>query len=232
MKIVFTPDWFTGTDITIEFFSFLVLAAFFVLSYRSYKASKNKSSLYLGYGFLLIAVAELATIFTKAVLFYDTSFTQEIGRMVVTYNVVKSVDVLYYAGFFFHRLFTLLGLYIIYKIPLKENNAGDAVLAVFFIIIASLFSNVFYYVFHITALVLLLFIINSYWQIYKKNRSGNTKVLIIAFTLLAASQLIFVLSTLKTFYVFAQIVQLVSYIILLFLVIRILRASSRKKTTG
>lgn len=229
MKIVFTPDWFTGSDILIEFFSFLVLAAFFILSYRSYKASKNKNSLYLGWGFLLIAVAELATIFTKAVLFYDTSFTQTIGQMVVTYSVVHSVDILYYAGFFFHRLFTLLGMYMIYRIPLEKNNASDAILAVFFIIIASLFSSAFYYIFHLTALILILFIIRNYCKIYKKNKSQNTKLLIVAFSMLAASQMIFVLSTLKVCYVFAQIVQLVSYIILLFLIILILRASSKKK---
>lgn len=230
MKIVFTPDWFTGTDILIEFFSFLVLAAFVILSYRNYKAGKNKGSLYLGAGFLLIAVAELATILTKAVLFYDTSFTQDIGRMVVTYQVVQSVDILYYAGFFFHKLFTLLGLYIIYKIPLEKNKASDAILAVFFIIIASLFSNAFYYVFHLTALALIFFIIKNYYEVYKKNKSKNTKMLIIAFGILAASQMVFILSSLKICYVFAQIAQLVSYLILLFLIIRILRVSSRKKT--
>lgn len=228
MKIVFTPDWFTGSDILIEFFSFVVLAAFFILSYRNYKLSKNKNSLYLGGGFLLIAIAELATILTKAVLFYDTNFTQNIGRMVLTYNIVQSVDIMYYIGFFFHKLLTLLGLYIIYRIPLEKNQKSDAVLAVFFIIVAALFSNAFYYIFHLTALILLIFIINNYYEIYKKNKSQNTKMLILAFVILALSQVIFVLSTLKICYVFGQIIQLVSYIILLFLIIRILRAAKKQ----
>lgn len=229
MKIAFTPDWFTGSDIVIELFSFVVLFAFSFLSYRNYKLSRNKNSLYLGMGFFLIAIAELATILTKAILFYDTSFTQNLGKMVVTYKVVQSVDVFYYVGFFLHKLFTLMGLYVIYRIPLEKKNSRDAVLAVFFIIIASLFSNAFYYVFHLTALFLLIFVINNYYEVYKKNKSDNTKMLIFAFALLGASQIVFILSNLRACYVFAQIVQLVSYLILLFLIIRILRVARKKK---
>ena len=138
MKILFTPDWFLGSDVIIDGFSFLVLLAFFILSYKSYKTSKNKNSLYLGLGFLLIALAEFAMILTKFVLYYDTSFTQSIGQMVVTYHVVNSVDVFYYIGFFFNKFLTLWGLYIIYRIPLKKNIGSDAVLAVYFILISSI----------------------------------------------------------------------------------------------
>ncbi len=125
MKIVFTPDWFLGTDVLIEIFSFIILFVFFYLSVKAYKLSRNKNSLYLGVGFLLIALAELATIFTKVVLYYDTTFTQHIGQVIVTYNVVKSVDIFYYIGFFFHKLLTLLGFYVIYRLPLKKKFSGD-----------------------------------------------------------------------------------------------------------
>src|SRR3989344_621789 len=104
MKIVFTPDWFLSSDVVIETFSFFTLILFFILSYRYYKISRNRKTLYLGVGFLLIAVAELATIFTKLVLFYDTTFTQQIGQAIITYNIAKSVDVFYEVGFFFHKL--------------------------------------------------------------------------------------------------------------------------------
>jgi len=223
MKILFTPDWFLGSDVIIDGFSFLVLLAFFILSYKDYKSSKNKNALYLGLGFLLIAVAEFATILTKVVLYYDTSFTQTIGQMVVTYHVVNSVDIFYYIGFFFNKFLTLLGLYIIYRIPLKKNRESDAILAIYFILISAFFGTAFYYIFHITALVFIVMIISSYLEVYKKNKSENTKVLLIAFSLLGLSQMIFVVSSLKICYAIAQIIQLVSYLILLFLIIRILR---------
>ena len=228
MKIVFAPDWFLRSDVLIEFVSFLVLATFFILSYKNYKLSKNKKSLYLGLGFLLIAIAELATIFTKLILYYDTSFTQIIGHMAVTYNVVKSVDIFYYLGFFFHKLLTLLGLYVIYRIPAKKRDSKEAVFAVYFILVSAFFSSAFYYIFHLTALVFLIFIIGNYLDVYKKNKSGNTEMLVAAFSMLALSHTIFILSQLQILYVIGQIIQLVSYLILLFLIIRILRATKKK----
>lgn len=229
MKIVFTPDWFLGTDVLIEVASFLVLALFFWLSYRNYKLSKNKHTLHLGFGFLLIAVAEIATILTKLVLYYDTSFTQQIGHMVVTYHVVKSVDIFYYVGFFFYKLLTLLGLYVIYRIPQKKQIGRDVVLSICFILIAALFDLEIQFIFNLAVLVLLAIIISTYAEIYKKNKNGNTKILIWAFSILALSHILLIFSRTAALYVIGQTVQLVSYIILLVLIILILNYGRKKK---
>lgn len=221
MKIVFTPDWFLGTDVLIEIFSFAVLLTFFILCIKSYKMTKNKSTFYLGFGFLAIALAELFTILTKLVLFYDTTFTQQIGQMVVTYNVVKSVDIFYYLGFFLHRLFTLLGFYIIYKIPSKKGTTEDYIIGVCFILISAIFSQFFYHVFHTTVIVLLGLIIYNYTKIYKKNKSKNTKMLLIAFWILLISHVLLCLSPLQIIYVLGQTLQLASYLTLLILIIQI-----------
>jgi len=229
MKLVFTPDWFLTPDVFIEFFSFVVLVLFFIYSVRNYKLTKNRGALYLGLGFLLIAVAELSTIATKLVLYYDSIFTRQLGDDIISYHLVNSVDIFYYIGFFFHKLLTLLGLYTIYRISSKRSSAGDVFLTICFIVIASLFSNAFYYVFHIVALILLCLIINNYYDLYKKNKFRNTKVLLGAFSMLALSQVIMILSKLQMLYVLAQIVQLISYIILLILIIIILNHGERKK---
>lgn len=231
MKIVFTPDWFLGSDVLIEIFSFIILFLFFYFSIRNYKLSKNKNFLYLGLGFLLIAIAELATTLTKVVLYYDTTLTQQVGQMIVTYKVVKSVDIFYYIGFFFHKLFTLLGFYVIYRLPLKKKTSGDLLIALCFIFISALFSQAFYYLFHLTALILLILITNNYYEIYKKNKANNTKILIMTFSILALSQIIFILSKLSMLYVMAQIIQLVSYIMLLILIIKIFKLQNYKTMT-
>lgn len=221
MKIVFTPDWFLGGDVLIEIFSFAVLLAFFVLCVKSYKLTKNKSTFYLGAGFLAIAIAEIVTIFTKLILFYDTTFTQQIGQMVVTYNVVKSVDIFYYIGFFLHRLLTLVGFYIIYKIPSKKGTKEDYIIGACFIVISAVFSQFFYHVFHITVIVLLGLIIYNYNKVYRKNKLKSTKMLLVAFWILLVSQVLLCLSPLQMVYVLGQILQLVSYITLLILIIGI-----------
>ena len=110
VKIVLTPDWFLGADVFIEFFSFIVLLIFSILSVRTYKLNKNRSFLYLGWGFGLIALAQLAALITKLVLYYDIGPTQAIGQAIITSQLLSSVDIFYYAGFFFQRFLTLAGL--------------------------------------------------------------------------------------------------------------------------
>lgn len=144
MKLVFTPDWFAGFDVSIEIFSFIILSLFFYFSIKSYKATKNKKALYLGIGFFLIALAEIASILTKLILFYDTTFTRQIGEIVITYQITKSVDIFYKIGFFLHKLLTLFGLYIIYRFPLKKVSTKDLLLTGSFIIVSAILSQFFF----------------------------------------------------------------------------------------
>lgn len=217
----------------IEGFSFIVLLAFFLLCWKYYKLNKKKNFLYLGLGFLLIAVAQLATILTKLVLYYDTTFTRNIGQIVVTYKIVNSVDIFYNLGFFFSKLLILAGFYILYKLHLKKKWTGDSYLVLFFIFVTALCSlNTYYYVFHLAVIILLLLIIKNYYRIYKENYNYNTKILIIAFSILVLSQLIFLLSKLQVLYVMANFIELVSYLILIILIIRILKHGKKKKSNG
>lgn len=232
MKIVLTPDWFLGKDVLIDFFSFLVLLTFFVLTIKNYKLDKNKKLLYLGVGFGMIAFSQLSSILTKLVLYYDTSFTQKIGQMILTSHIISSVDILYHAGFFFYRCLTLLGLYVIYKLPMEESRWGDFSLVSFFIIMISFLSKDMTYLFTLTSFVLLIMIIKNYYLVYYRKKSLNTLVLVAGFSILALSNLILLFSWSESMYVFGNFVELVSYIILLILIIRILKHGSKKKQDG
>lgn len=229
MKIVFTPDWFLGNDVLINIISFLVLFLFFLFAFKCYKLDNKRSTLYLGIGFLLIALGELSTILTKLVLYYNTNITQEIGRIVINYQVVQSVDIFYNVGFFLNKFLVLLGLYVIYKLPLNKKLSIDFFLIIYLIFTVVLLSQTIYPFYHLTALILLVLIINNYYKIYKKDKLVNTQILISAFVLLAISQAIFLLSKLNYLYVTAQSIQLVSYITLLILIMKIIKDGKKKK---
>ena len=154
---------------------------------------------------------------------------QEIGKIIVNTSVISSVDVFYYVGFGFNRLLTLLGLYVIYKLPLPGRVSGELFLNMYLIILVAILSHSFDYIYNLTALILLVFIINKYVKVYKKDKLVNTKILLSAFILLAVSQIIFIFSRLNSVYVTAQSLQLVSYIILLALIIKILKNGKKKK---
>jgi len=232
VKIVPTPDWFIGKDVIIEVFSLIVLIIFTVIAYRYYKLNKNRNILYLGSGFGLIAIAQLATILTKLVLYYNVGPSQQIGQALITSQIVNSVDFFYYAGFFFNRFLTLLGLYIIYRLPRDRKSIGDYVVVLYFILISSFLSGEIFYLFHLTALFILILIIEKFFFVYKENRFLNTKILMVAFSLFALSQLIFVLSVVDVLFVLGNIVELISYTIFLALIIRIWKYGKEKKPYG
>lgn len=229
MKIVFTPDWFLNNDLFIEIISFMVLFLFFLLSVKCYKLNKKKSIIYLGIGFLLIAVGELSTILTKLILYYDIGITKEIGRIIIDSQIVKTVDIFYYTGFFFNKFLTLLGLYVIYKIPSSKKLTAEFFLIIYLLFITAFLSHTFRQLYNLTALIILILIIRNYYKIYLKNKPKNTKILIAAFVLLSISQAIFIFSNLNYAYIIAQNLQLVSYITLLFLIIKILEHGKEKK---
>ena len=235
MKIVLTPDWFLGKDILIDSFSFIVLIIFSVLAIRSYKLNKkNRSLLYLGTGFGLIALAQIACVLTKLILYYDIGPAQAIGAAIITGQLVSSVDIFYYIGFFFHKFLILTGLFIIYRLPRKKIFVGDYALILYFIllsIILGVYSG-FFYLFYLTAFVLLVLIVDKYYKIYKKNGFVNTKILIIAFSILAFAQLVYVLSKIGVLFAVANIIELISYVILLSLIVRILKYGEKKKPYG
>lgn len=233
MKIVLTPDWFVGSDILVCFFSLFVLVIISALAIRSYRLNKkNKNLLYLGIGFGIIALAHLASMFTRLILYYDFGPAQAIGQAIITSHIVSSIDIFYYLGFFIHNLLVLAGLYIIYRLPQKKMYVGDYVLVLYFILLSTILSAYegFFFLFRLTAFVLLILIINNYCRIYKENKFVNTKILITVFSVLALAQLIYVFSKIDILFALASIVELISYIIFLFLIVRILKYGEKKKS--
>src|SRR3989338_2545401 len=131
MRFIFTPDWFLNGDVLIDPLSFIVLFVFFALCLTAYKLNKKKNFLYLGAGFFLIAIAQLVVILTKLILYYDTPLTQTVGHIIVTYEIVSSVDIFYFIGFFMHKMLTLSGLYMIYRLPVIKKTSKELFLALF-----------------------------------------------------------------------------------------------------
>ena len=227
------PEWFLREDILIGIFSLIVLGIFTIFAVKNYRINKNRNLLYLGLGFGLIALAQLGLILTKAVIYYNTPVTTSIGVTIIESGVISSVDVLYGLSFFFYRMFTLLGFYVIYRLPQEKKFVGsDLALVTFFILVSAFISSELFYIFHLTALLLLILIVNSYYQVYKKNKFINTKILLVAFSMLALAQLLFVLSSFEVLFVVGSAIELISYTILLGLIVRIMKHGKEKKPYG
>jgi len=222
LKVVLSPQWFFGPDILIDFFSFVVLFLFAIISLKYYGMSKNKGLLYLGISFFLVGLGELSRIIMNFGLYYNFTVTYNIGKMIVTSEIVKSIDVIYGLGFFFYRFFVMLGFYFIYYINKKKKSRIEHLIMIYFILIAAIFTSNAYGVFHMTVTVFLAVIFAHYWKVYKKTKSENTHLLAAAFLVLVVSNVIMIFSRLNAgAYLVANLMELGSYILFLFVIIRI-----------
>jgi hypothetical protein len=226
------PNWFLTPDFLISVFSFLVLFVFLILCIRNYRVDKNKAMLYLGIGFAFIALAQLAILTRKFGLYYNTIFTTYVGTSIVRYSVITPSDLLYRIGIFFYKAFTLLGLYIISRLPAKKKSIKDVFTITYFIVLSVLSSDVVNYLFRITAMALFALLSYNYYKVYRKNKFRNTIILSSAFAILSLSQLLFMMSQINIINIVADCLQLVSYIILLILIIRILKHGKKKEPDG
>ncbi|HLC61818.1 MAG TPA: hypothetical protein VJI52_02270 [Candidatus Nanoarchaeia archaeon] len=230
IQVVYTPQWFYSKDLLIDTVSAFVLLLIASFAVRYYKLNKkNKNYLYLAGSFFLIALSFLFKILTNFTIYYKVFVTRHLGDFILTYPTIQVSNILFLAGFLFYRLLTLLGLYMLYSIHQKNQSKSNIFLMVFFILILTYFSELEYFIFHIVALALLALITLQYYRTYRKNKQPASKFVTASFAIIGVSQIfsIFVFYN-NVYYVIAELIQLVGYLILLMTFIRVLRDAKKK----
>lgn len=231
VQVMVSPEWFLTKDILICVFSMitLLLIALFSLNFYFFRKQENKNYLYFASSFILLALSFLCKILTNATIFYNAIETKKLGFITITYQTVKSSKFLFLAGHFMHYFLLLIGLYILY-ITLNKKSTMNHLLILYFLLITTIFSNLAYFVFNLTAFILLCFILYQYYIICRENKNKITKLLFTSFSIIAISQAIFMFTKYHTnVYVAAQLVQLVGFLILLTAFILVLKHGKTKQ---
>lgn len=229
-EVMFAPDWFASKDIFIHGFNVLVLLIIAAFSIRFYflKKQENKNYLFFAASFILMAISFLWKIVTDLTVIYEIVKVKQIGIMTITFKTIYTEKVLFVAGHLAHYLFMLLGLYILYVV-LNRKSTMNHLFILYFIVITTIFSNFSYFIFHLTALVLLMGIAYRYFLIYKSNKRKSTRLLFTSFCVLALSQVLFMpVKLYGNIYIAAQIVQLIGFMILLIAFITVLYNGKKK----
>jgi len=228
VQVVFSPKWFWGKDIFIDSIALLVLLCIAIFATKYYRIKKSRNYLYLALSFYLIALSFFSKILINFTIYYQVLHTQIIGSIEYTQVVLKSSEVLAFSGLFFYRLFTLLGLFALYSIYEKQSKA-NIILMSYFIIISTFLSTGEYYIFYLTCLIFLGVISNRYYQNYRKNKEKTSGMLAASFSVITLSQIFFMLVNFtKHFYVVAEAIQLLGYILLLVTFIMVLKHGREK----
>ncbi len=228
IRVIYSPQWFYGKDIVIDLVSVFVLLLIAFFSFKYYKIRKNKNYVYFGLSFILLSVSFLFKILTNFTIYFHVLETKNIGFLTLTYQTIKTSDVLFIVGFLIYRLLTLFGLYMLYSVYYDQPKTNILLIA-YLILVSTYFTQSAYYIFHLTSLILLVLLTIQYSKTYIKNKNNATRMLASSFGIITASQILSIFVSISTkFYVVAEIIQLIGYVILLFSFLTVLRHGKKK----
>lgn len=237
ITLVFSPAWFYGIDIIFEILGVIVtmLIAFYSIKLYRFSGRENRSYLHLGLAFLAFAGSFLAKIATNFVLYYQRTVKSAMGDVIVKYNLLEKSNLFFQAGYDVHRFLMLLGLLGVYWLISKSQEREHLPLFSYLIFIVALFSFQTYLVFHLTAVVLLVYITKHYYNLCfcPQNRQKHmlhANLNFIAFFLILLSQISFMFVFANTaIYVVAESLQLAGFIIFLINLILLVFGHGKKK---
>ena len=230
LNILYSPKWFYGKDIIFDIVSIIVLVLIGYFSFQYHQFDKKRKGHWLfTVSFFLLAVSFIFKILTNFTLYSLATHTQRVGFLILTYNFVHYSDLLFLIGTLVSRLFMLLGLYGLYSLYYQKQLKSTIFFIIYFILINTYFSDSAYYLFHLTALLFLFFIVGKYYLNYKKTHDKPARLLACSFCTIALSQIVFMFVGLYSLlYVLAESIQLIGYILLLISFVLVLRYGTKK----
>jgi len=234
IEVSYGPEWFYLVSIFIDIISVVVLFLIASTAIKYYKLNNSKNYGKLGFSFSLIAISFIFKLMTSITVYYEKFRTQEVTQTVVQVaEAIRSYNILADLSFLLFVLFGLAGIYALYSI--KRRQQSSTVFLIIYFILLSIYTSTFlssssYYIFHLTSMILLILIASRYFNVYTRNKNENTKYLAYGFSILATSQALFMFITLsRLFYVFAEVVQVIGYVLLLTVLIMVLNYGKKKK---
>ena len=231
VELIFSPHWFYGKDIGIDIVSVLTLLVITIFSYQLYKMSKEQKYGLYTLGFFTLALSFIFKIFTNFELYYNTTQAQNVGLINFTYHIATITNISFFTGFIGYRALTFIGLFLLYLVYYKERtDRVTIVLYTYFLLVATYFTQFSYYVFFMTNALFLALITRKLWKNYNENMRTSARNMAISFTILTASQIIFMFTGMyETLYVLGELVQLIGSLLLLWTLALILYHGKKTK---
>lgn len=214
-----TPDWFKDIDTLFEAVSIIITFLIAATVYKFYKITGEKKNKWFSVSFFVIAIAYVFKILTNIIVYNEETGTKILGKFTYTLQYVHEYYYFEIFGTLAFRFLMLVGLFGLYYVICKCQDKKTIPLVIFLLFFTTIFSTIEYFAFHLTAAFFLFLIVWQYCQNYrmvKKNiwKSSNP---LFAFSVLLLSQLVFSLLFLTPkVYVFAEIIQLIGFLLLVY----------------
>ncbi|MFT4310068.1 MAG: hypothetical protein ACMXYC_00370 [Candidatus Woesearchaeota archaeon] len=215
LEIAYTPHWFYGNEIIIDIVSVVVLLLIALFSLKSYYVTKtNKNHLIFSTAFFLLAFSFIGKILMNFTVFYKQTVVDYTTPLILSYTVIQSTETLVIWGYFFYRIFTLIGFYLLFRIYHKHSLC--LTLLIMYLLIATTFlSYPQGLLFHLNMFLLLSLIAIHHRKHCLNFTCIKQNCFTFSFALLAISQLLMIFMAVPSVYVIGRIVQFSGYVALL-----------------
>ncbi len=216
-NIYIIPQWFFGYTIFLGILFSIITLIVGIYALKIYKLSFQRQSKIFGIGFILISISYLIRTVLTIVLF------SKIKTNVISLSTFNLWSII---GLYSHSILFIIGLLTIIYMTTGVKSLRLYSLFIILLIISLIFHPFRLEFFELLSSVLFLYIIYHYLKVYIKNRQIKNLTILIAFILLLLTHIDLIFSvTHGNYYVVADIISLVSYLIILINLILI----SRKK---
>ncbi|MDP2925625.1 MAG: hypothetical protein Q8N99_04595 [Nanoarchaeota archaeon] len=207
---------FYGIDSLVEFFIVLVAFTISYCSYKAYKVTDKKNYGYFSLGFLFIGISFIFKILSNLTLLYKVRF--------VSYNFIfeawtkfKYIETINFLSFISYKIFHVLGFLVLFLILTKTDKKEKVFMFLYMSLIVVFFSVYFNFIFHVTLVLLLIFLLEHFYRNHKRINSRNSKIVLNGFLIMLFSHIFLVFSEFHPiFYLIGEILLLIAFSSLLY----------------
>lgn len=225
------PEWFSGPDFVFDLFGMIILLLIAVFLWKFYSMNKKNNHLMMFIAFCILGASFVFKITTYFMLYLTTFKLQTMNLFGQIVYYLEPNNVYFAVSFAIYSLLTLIGFFILYAIYEPKLPVKASILIMYFLIIITLFTENSYLFLHLTAMVLTALIALQLYSSYKRNKFDNTRSLAIAFGILTASRIFFILANLyPPMYVVGELMQFGGYVLLLLTFMKVLQDGKKKRT--
>ncbi len=216
-----SQHWFHGKDLFIDFFSLFVLIILTFFSLRTFKFTKLDKFKNLSVGFLMLSFSFLFKIFTNFTVYYKEVIERSFGGAIISLATWQSINLFDISHTLYH-ISGLIGVLIIYFVYSEEVKKSTKILVTYLVFLLCFLSFHNYYVFHLVSFIFFILLSNFYFDKYIRNENKNTYLLFLSFLMISISQVSFIFVGFDNLlYVIGKIIQLIGFIIILLVILRI-----------
>lgn len=205
---LYGPRWFSGIDCAFEIVSVITALSIWFFAQRANKLTGHPKLQALGNAFLLIAVSFLIKIITNAATYLKLN---ELGPMFLFSKAIE-VQIIFALGYFLYRLLFLVALIWLVCLGLDVVDWRLKLLLVIFAAVGTFFSQYSYVVFHLIAMILLMYIVALAYGHFRESKKPRSRTIVVSFFLIMISQVMFLFVGFEpAMYVVGETIQLAGF---------------------